>query len=221
MSKINYKNTLALRYASSIFTYITSQNLQNILDFQLVHTSDVFLQNENLKNVPLIQLVTDELRFLTFSILKEKKFIEFLKDPTYSSLKKIELVYSVFPNLSNLTKAFLKVLGEKNHLYLLPEILVEYSRILNDFSGVKSFYMIVSFIPKESQLEIIQKYLSNKNLLKIKLNVIDLTSFQMNQIALKVIHDSSILAGFILYEGSRKLVDLSLRSKLQKIVQSI
>lgn len=221
MSKINYKNTLALKYASSIFNYIVAENFQSIFELSLINTFDNFLENKNRENISIIQIVSDELRFLTFSIVETKNFYALLKDPTYSSLKKIDLIFSAFPNLSYLTKAFIKILGEKNHLYLLPQILVEYHKLLNDFLGIKYFSVIFSSIPKPNQLEMIKKNLSNLKLLKNQLHVIDFITFKMNEFALQIIYDPSILAGFIVYEGSRKIVDLSLKEKLNTIIQNI
>jgi F-type H+-transporting ATPase subunit delta len=98
------------------------------------------------------------------------------------------------------------VLGEKNHLTLIPDIVEEYNKSLHNFLGIKYLTLVFGAIPSENQL------------IEIKKNLF--TLFQMNEVVLQLVFDSSLLGGFIIYENSRKF-DFSLKGKLQKIIQSI
>lgn len=211
MNKVNQKKTLALKYASSLFNYVLKQDQKSIFDpslsltFENLYEKNLFQVKESKDKIKL-EKITDEIRFLNFFLTESDNFFNILKDPIYSSSKKIDLIYSALPGLHPLLKAFIKVLGEKNHLTLIPDIVEEYNKSLHNFLGIKYLTLVFGAIPSENQL------------IEIKKNLF--TLFQMNEVVLQLVFDSSLLGGFIIYENSRKF-DFSLKGKLQKIIQSI
>jgi F-type H+-transporting ATPase subunit delta len=236
MNKINYKQFLSSKYAFSIFNFIINEYLHRTFEISLQQTfenlfprADIpeldlnieFLKAKENINNSILQIVTDELRLLNFLILEITEFSKFLKDPTYSLKKKFDLIKKIFPVFNPTTKAFIKILGEKNHLYLLPEVLENYNRILDEFSGIKHFDLVFSVKPTIRQLNLIIKNLSQFKLLKKKIKILDYISFKMNRIVVKITCNSSLLSGFVVYEDFRKILDLSLKGKLNQILQSI
>jgi ATP synthase F1 delta subunit len=236
MNKINYKQVLSSKYAFSIFNFVINEFLHRTFKISLQQTfenlfprldiPDIDLNIEFLKakeniNNSMLQIVTDELRLLNFLILEITEFAKFLKDPTYSLAKKFDLIKKIFPVFSPTTKAFIKVLAEKNHLYLLPEILENYNQILDEFSGIKHFYLVFSVKPTIRQLHLIIRNLSQFKLLQKKIKISDYISSKMNKIVLKVICNSNLFGGFVVYEDFRKIFDLSLKGKLNQILQNL
>ena len=72
----------------------------------------------------------EELLLIRYLILSSKSITEFFKNPTYSESKKLNIIVNIFPGLSLYTQSFLKILIERKHLGLLPEISEEYTKIL-------------------------------------------------------------------------------------------
>jgi len=161
--------------------------------------------SERLKNNQLSTLfkIGDELfqlgaLFTTSSIIRN-----YLQNPTYSEEKKLDLILELFFDLNSSTTAFLKVLTERKHLYLLPDIaknLQEYLLKLQKISKVK---MIVAS-PLEPQFgpKIIQ-------LLK--------TITKSSEIHLEISYDPNLLGGFRL-EYSSFVLDASLIKDIRSIL---
>jgi len=60
----------------------------------------------------------------------QKKLKEFFNNPTYLEQQKLEILLSIFPGLTIITRSFLKVLTERSHLALIPEVSTEYTQLL-------------------------------------------------------------------------------------------
>jgi F0F1-type ATP synthase delta subunit len=79
----------------------------------------------------------------SFDINFVEKLKGFLVIQHTPSNKKLDILLSIFPGLTVTMKSFLKVLTERTHLSLIPEISDEYTRILLKFqkcSKVKNYY---------------------------------------------------------------------------------
>jgi F0F1-type ATP synthase delta subunit len=79
---------------------------------------------------------------LLFRRQKIKRFLVIQHTP---SNKKLDILLSIFPGLTVTMKSFLKVLTERTHLSLIPEISDEYTRILLKFQKCSKVKIITVY----------------------------------------------------------------------------
>jgi len=91
-----------------------------------------------------ISILGEELLLLRAILISSIKLKEFFKNPTYLEQEKEKVLLTIFPGLSTTMKSFLKVLTERSHLSLIPEISEEYNRILLKFKKSTSIKVITS-----------------------------------------------------------------------------
>jgi F0F1-type ATP synthase delta subunit len=77
--------------------------------------------------VPTIYIVGEELLLVRSTLISSKKLKGFFSNPTYAEQQKLDILLSIFPGLTVTMKSFLKVLTERTHLSLIPEISDEYT----------------------------------------------------------------------------------------------
>jgi len=184
-------------YAKSLF--------QKIKNSQLGEEKRVFFSPENITSynsktrektfIPDVVVIGEELLLLRSVILSSKKFQQFFQNPTYSEKQKLEVLFTIFPGLTLPLSSFLKILTERSHLSLIPEICDEYSKFLLEFKNCTKVKLITSTILQESFG--ISLFQSLKELTK------------SNSIILTVAYNPKLLGGFIL-EYKSNLIDLSL-----------
>jgi ATP synthase F1 delta subunit len=103
---------------------------------------------------PNIFFIGEELLLIRSVIVSSKFINQYFKNPTYSEQEKLEVLFTIFPGLTLCTNSFLKVLAERSHLSLLPEISDEYTKLVVSFrnstevkittaSGLKENYGIL------------------------------------------------------------------------------
>jgi F0F1-type ATP synthase delta subunit len=63
----------------------------------------------------------------SFDINFVEKIKRIFSNPTYAEQQKLDILLSIFPGLTVTMKSFLKVLTERTHLSLIPEISDEYT----------------------------------------------------------------------------------------------
>jgi ATP synthase F1 delta subunit len=85
------------------------------------------------KITPDIYFIGEELLLVRSLIISSKTINTLFKNPTYSEKQKYNVILTIFPGLSVPFKAFLRVLTERSHLSLLPEISEEYTSLLIQF----------------------------------------------------------------------------------------
>ena len=124
---MSFTKKVVTTYAKSLF-----QNVQTL------ETSDVKEQFDIAKMTfgddngfkPNVYIIGEELFILRATIQSSKKLKEFFNNPTYLEQQKLEILFSIFPGLTVITRSFLKVLTERSHLSLIPEISTEYTQLL-------------------------------------------------------------------------------------------
>ena len=77
-----------------------------------------------------ILIAGEELELLRAVLISSKKLNSFFKNPTYAESQKVDILLTLFPGLTSTVKSFLKVLTERSHLFLLPEISDEFTTLL-------------------------------------------------------------------------------------------
>ena len=129
---MSFTKKVVTTYAKSLFENINNANLNSSkTGFEIAK-----ITSKDSKNViSNVYIVGEELLLLSATLTSSKKMKSFFENPTYSEKQKLEILFNVFPGLTITTKSFLKVLTERSHLSLIPEISDEYTRLLLKFKN--------------------------------------------------------------------------------------
>jgi ATP synthase F1 delta subunit len=139
---MSFKKKIVTTYAKSLIQHIkdTPISAQTEEYFNI----DNIISTNNSKLSPDIYLVGEELLLVRSLILSSKMIRTFFKNPTYSEKQKFEILLTIFPGLSLTFRAFLKVLTERSHLSLLPDISEEYTSMLIKFRNLTHIKIFVA-----------------------------------------------------------------------------
>lgn len=121
-------------YAKSFFQNIQKGKNSVASDDSGLKISKI-TSSEQTKFVPNILMVGEELLLLRAALISSAKLKEVFKNPTFFEQQKLDILLTIFPGLTINTKSFLKVLTERSHLFLIPEICDEYQTILLKFKN--------------------------------------------------------------------------------------
>ena len=187
-------NKIVTTYAKSFFQNI--KNSQPVEEKRIFYdVADAASKTEAIKFTPDVYIIGEELILLRSTIVTSKKLREFFKNPTYSEKQKLDILTTIFPGLTVPLKSFLKVLSERSHLCLIPEISEEYSKILLEFKNFTFVKLVTASILQES----------SGNLLLSTLKKIT----NSTGIILNVAYNPKLLGGIII-EYKSTLIDLSI-----------
>lgn len=129
---MSINNKLVATYAKSLFQTVKSskkKQKETNFDISKITSSDV-------KNISDdINIIGEELLLLRAVLVSSPKIYNLFKNPTYVEQQKANVLFTLFPGLTITMKSFLKVLTERNHLSLLPEISDAYQATLNKFQN--------------------------------------------------------------------------------------
>jgi F-type H+-transporting ATPase subunit delta len=145
--------------------------------------------------VPTIYIVGEELLLVRSTLISSKKLKGFFSNPTYAEQQKLDILLSIFPGLTVTMKSFLKVLTERTHLSLIPEISDEYTRILLKFQKCSKVKIITASSLQESS--------GSTLLTSLK------TLTGANEVILTMSYNPKLLGGLIVEYGSSS-VDASI-----------
>lgn len=191
---MSFHKKIITTYSKSLFQKINNENLKKNLSPIIPEIqASVFdldsLVSSQKNDVPAnIYVVGEELSFLSSILESSTKIKRFFNNPTLLEEQKLEALLTLFPGLSLITISFLKVLTEKSHLCLLPEIAFEYNELLFKFKKITKIKLITA-----SRLEENYGLLLNNTLKKLT---------KSNEIILKVSYNPQLLGGFILEYNS-------------------
>jgi F0F1-type ATP synthase delta subunit len=111
---------------------------------------------------------------------------DFFKNPTYPEAQKLNVILSIFPGLTVSTKSFLKVLTERSHLSLIPEISEEYMDMVLKFRNSANVKLLIATGLKETYGTLILSTLrALTNCKEILLNVERKTKFKNKRLIFK------------------------------------
>lgn len=133
---------------------------------------------------PNVYIIGEELFILSATIQSSKKLKEFFKNPTYLEQQKLEIILSIFPGTTLLTRSFLKVLTERSHLSLIPEISKEFTRLILKVKKSTIVRLILANMLQESSGSLLLTTLRK------------ITNSQ--EIVLNVSYNSKLLGGLII-----------------------
>jgi len=176
-------------YAKSLFQSLnngkaaaTSKN-----EFELSNVT----ANDAKTFVPNVYIIGEELLLLRSTLVSSKKMKDFFINPTYAEQRKLEVLLTIFPGLTVTTKSFLKVLTERSHLSLLPEISDEYNRFLLKFKNSTKVKLITASLLEENYGLLLLNKLKN------------VTS--SSEIVLNVSYNRKLLGGIVLEYNSTSI----------------
>ena len=138
-------------------------------------------------------------------IFKDRKIQKFFLDPKINNNDKVALISESNIQTDQKKINFLKLMIEKNRLFLIDSIYSRYKKLIDLNNGVKRAEIITAFELNETQLNQINDKLSNMTKTKvIGNNVIDKT----------------ILGGFIA-KFDDQMLDMSTKGKLSELKDKI
>jgi F-type H+-transporting ATPase subunit delta len=145
--------------------------------------------------LPNVYIIGEELVLLSSTLVSSAKIKEFFKNPTYAEQQKLNVLLNIFPGLTVTTKSFLKVLTERSHLSLLPEISTEYNKILSKVKNSTNVKIVIASSLQESYGSLLLKTLK------------ELTNSK--EVILSLSYNPKLLGGLIVEYGSTS-VDASI-----------
>jgi ATP synthase F1 delta subunit len=142
---VSFTKKVVTTYSKSLFQNVNnSKTSKEIFDVSKITSADqkIFLPN--------VYIIGEELLLMSSTLLSSKKVKDFFGNPTYAEKQKLEVLLNIFPGLTVTTKSFLKVLTERSHLSLLPEISNEYNRLLLKVKNSTNVKLIIASMLQES-----------------------------------------------------------------------
>lgn len=162
-------------------------------------------KNTNGLSSPDVEIIGQELSLLRGVLISSAKINSIFANPTYSEKQKENILLSIFPGLSLITRALLRVLTERTHLSLLPEICEEYQKLLLKFKRQTKIKLIIASPLKKEFGEKLFKALrklsnSDKIILSVSYNpkLLGGLIIEYNSMAI----DASLLREFSLFFNS-------------------
>lgn len=172
---MNNRNLMVKAYARSLF--------QNGLTFSQNNESNKKLILSN------ILIIGEELTLLRALFLNSVKLRCTFENPTFPETQKLDILFSLFPEMSLVMHSFLEILAEKSQLDLISNICEEYHDILFKFNAVTKVKLHLAGALDES--------FGGSFLLALK----KLTSSK--EIIIQAIFNSKLLGGFIIEYNSK------------------
>ena len=182
---------LIATYSKSLFQNVNKSNSSASSAFEVAKITSA----DQKTFIPSVYIIGEELLLIRSTLLSSKKLKDFFKNPTYAEQQKLDVILNIFPGLTVTMKSFLKVLTERGHLSLIPEISDEFTKILLKFKNATKVKLVVASTLKETYgsllLETLRKLTSSK------------------EIVLNVTYNPKLLGGLVLeYESTA--IDASL-----------
>jgi len=129
-------------YAKSLFQNIVN-NHNKVGAGETFEISQI-TASEPKKITPTILGVGEELLVLRTILISSKKLSSVFKNPTYLEAEKLKILLTLFSNISSTTKSFLRVLTERSHLSLLPEISEEYNKFILKYKNTTKVKLVTA-----------------------------------------------------------------------------
>jgi F-type H+-transporting ATPase subunit delta len=189
---MSFTKKIVSTYSKSLFQNVNNQ-LSKIADCSddVFPDLSTFLEKGGQPYLSSILILGEELILLRSVLLSSKKLTAFFNNPTYAEHQKLNILTSLFPGLTTTMQSFLRVLSERSHLSLLPEICEEYQKILLKFKKITYVKMSIASVIEENSGEVLLKTLKK------------ITSAK--EILLNVSYNPKLLGGFILEYNSTAL----------------
>lgn len=189
---MSFSKKIVTTYSKSLFQNVTSLQKTKLNfeseDIKKFDISKITSSNEKKETLLSVYSIGEELNLIRSLLMSSNRLKTFFQNPTIAEQQKLDLLLSIFPGISIIMRSFLKVLTEKSHLSLLPDISDEYNETLLKFKGSTSVKLITASTLQENYGLFLLKTL--KNLTKSK------------EVILHVSYNPQLLGGLILEYNS-------------------
>lgn len=135
-------NKVVTTYSKSLFQNVNNLKLSKRKKDSFTVSNITSMEDRGFS--PDVFIIGEELILIRSILISSKELRAFFKNPTYAEKQKLEIILTLFPGLTLIMKSFLKVLTERNHLYLIPEISEEYNDLLLKFKNSTKARLIVA-----------------------------------------------------------------------------
>jgi len=201
---MSFSTKVVTTYAKSLFQNINNPQLSKRKD-ESFKLSKITSPDQK-ESIPDIFILGEELLLIKAILISSKELNNFFKNPTYSEEQKLDVILNIFPGLTITMKSFLKVLKERAHLSLIPDICEEYNKIILKFKNTTKVKIIVA-----SPLEDSYGSLLLTSLKKVT---------NSNDIILNVAYNPKLLGGIIL-EYNSVAIDASVLKEFSLLFSTI
>ena len=179
---------------------ISTFNLSIIAERYAVAIFELAEQNN------LLDKIGQDLSLINNTIQSSKELDAFLVHPTIPVEEKKEVIEKIFKNLiAQYTLNFVKLLLDRNRLFILPSIIGHYIKILNKKRNITVAEVITAIYIDEETITRVRE----------KLEIL----FH-SKIELKTSVDSEIIAGMII-KISDKVIDGSIKTKFENMKKQL
>jgi len=197
---MSFSKKIVTTYSKSLFETLIAVQKQNKIEGSLEERKRFKISNLTMGGQQPTEAITiygigEELSLLSTLFSCSNKLKILFNNPTITESKKLEILLMIFPGLTSITRAFLKVLSERGHLCLLPNITDEYHNFLLKFKKCTKVKIITASIFKKKSGKLLLQTLKNLT--------------QSKDIILNVSFNPQLLGGFILEYNSTS-VDASI-----------
>jgi ATP synthase F1 delta subunit len=197
---MSFSKKIVTTYSKSLF-----QNTKTSKNEESFNINKITSLESN-TTIPDIYLVGEELLLIRSLILSSKTMKEFFKNPTYPEKQKLNIILSIFPGLTIATKSFLKVLTERSHLSLIPEITDEYTEMVLKFKNSANVKLLIATGLKENYGETLLNTLR--------------TLTNCKEILLNVFYNPKLLGGLVI-EYNSMAIDASILKEFSMFFNEI
>ena len=155
---------LVATYSKSLFQNVNKSNSAASSAFEVSKITST----DQKTFVPSVYIIGEELSLIRSTLVSSKKLKDFFKNPTYAEQQKLDVILKIFPGLTVTMKSFLKVLTERGHLSLVPEISDEFTKTLLRFKNSTKVKLVIASTLKENYgsllLQTLRKLTSSKDI---------------------------------------------------------
>jgi F-type H+-transporting ATPase subunit delta len=181
---------LITTYSKSLFQnsskdFPFSMKEEDYCNFNMITSFDINT------TTPDIYLIGEELLLIKSLLLSSKFMKGYFRNPTYPEGQKLSVILTIFPGLTAPTKSFLKILTERSHLFLIPEIAKEYIAMVLKFQNSITVKLFVATELKEAYGSLLLNKLRS------------LTN--CDEVLIKVFNDPKLLGGMVVEYNSTSI----------------
>ena len=188
---MSFTKKVATSYSKSLFQNVKTFDTAFSPKNKTFDITKISLAGKESSFIPDVYVIGEELLLLRSILLTSKQLTQFFKNPTYAETQKLDIILNVFPGLTVTMKSFLKVLCERTHLALIPEISDEYAKLLLQFKNSALVKLVTASSLQESYGESLLSSLKS------------LTN--CNEIILTVSYNPKLLGGLVVEYNSTSI----------------
>jgi ATP synthase F1 delta subunit len=186
---MSFSKKIVTTYTKALFQIIKNLKGESIIKDAFEVSKIISPEAKNL--VPTVYIIGEELSLLRSTLISSKKVKEYFDNPTRSEEQKLDVLLTIFPGLTSSSRSFLKILTERRHLSLLPDISEEFNKMVSSFQSLTKVKLITASPLKESYGLILLNKLR------------EITNSK--DIILNVTYNQALLGGFILEYNSTSI----------------